>query len=98
MEPSGADRETGEGDERATFPVGRHVPTGGKNSRKSSINKTTMGGRSGHRRDITPGQARLVTALFVLRQLLFFFLTEVPHFSGLTRGFQLPTHSSYGLT
>jgi len=37
MEPSGADRDTGEGDERATFPVGRHVPTGGKNSRKSSI-------------------------------------------------------------
>jgi len=34
---SGADRETGEGDERAIFPVGRHVPTGGKNSRKSSI-------------------------------------------------------------
>ena len=37
MEPSGADRETGVGDERATSPVGRHVPTGGKNSRKSSI-------------------------------------------------------------
>jgi len=37
MEPSGADRETGQGDERAIFPVGRHVPTGGKNSRKSSI-------------------------------------------------------------
>ena len=31
-----------------------------------------MSGRSGHRRDITPGQARLVTARFVLRQLLFF--------------------------
>jgi len=40
-----------------------------------------MGGRSGHRRDITPGQGRLVTARFVLRQLLFFFfsfLAEVP--------------------
>jgi len=37
MEPIGADRETGEGDERAIFPVGRYVPTGGKNSRKSSI-------------------------------------------------------------
>jgi len=44
MEPNGAewsrpgaDRETDEGDERAIFPVGRHVPTGGKNSRKSSI-------------------------------------------------------------
>ena len=37
------------------------------------FNKTTMGGRSGHRRDITPGQARLVTARFVLRQLLFSF-------------------------
>jgi len=45
------------------------------------INKTTMGSRSGHRRDITPGQARLVTARFVLRQPLFFFLAEVPHFS-----------------
>jgi len=41
--------------------------------------KTTMGGRSGHRRDITPGQARLVTSWFVLRQLLFFFLAQVPH-------------------
>ena len=40
MEPSGADRETGEGDEMAIFPVGRNVPTVGKNSRKSSI--TTM--------------------------------------------------------
>jgi len=30
MEPSGADRETGEGDKRAIFPVGRHVPTGGR--------------------------------------------------------------------
>jgi len=40
-----------------------------------------MGGRSGHRRDNTPGQARLVTTRFVLRQLLFFFLAEVPHFS-----------------
>ena len=45
------------------------------------INKTTMGDRSGHRRDITPGQARLVTARFVLRQLHFFFLAEVPHYS-----------------
>ena len=44
-----------------------------------TINKTTIGGRSGHRRDITPGQARLVTARFVLRQLLFFFLAQVPH-------------------
>ena len=42
-------------------------------------NKTTKGGRSGCRRDITSGQARLVTARFVLRQLLFFFLAEVPH-------------------
>jgi len=42
-------------------------------------NKKTMGSRSGHRRDIKPGQARLVTARFVLRQLLLF-LTEVPHF------------------
>jgi len=39
-----------------------------------------MGGRSGHRRGIAPGQARLVTARFVLRQLLFFFFSaEVPH-------------------
>jgi len=36
------------------------------------INKSTMGGRSGHRRNITSGQARLVTARFVLRKLLFF--------------------------
>jgi len=42
-----------------------------------------MGGRSGLRRDITPGQARLVTARFVLRQLLYFFLAEVPHFKHL---------------
>ena len=36
MEPSGDDRETGVGDERALiFPVGRHVPTGAKDSRKS---------------------------------------------------------------
>jgi len=27
------------GDERAIFPVERHVPTGGKNSRKSSIRR-----------------------------------------------------------
>ena len=40
-----------------------------------------MGGRSSHRRDIKPEQARLVTARFVLRQLLFFFfLAEVPHY------------------
>jgi len=39
MEPSGADRETGEGDERAIYPVRRHVPTGRQNSRKSSIHK-----------------------------------------------------------
>jgi len=38
-----------------------------------------MGGLSGHRRDITPGQARLVTARFVLRRLFFSFLAEVPH-------------------
>jgi len=43
-------------------------------SQTVTINKTTMCGRSGHRRDITPGQARLVTARFVLRQLPFFFL------------------------
>ena len=30
VEPNGADRETDEGDERTIFPVGRHVPTGGK--------------------------------------------------------------------
>jgi len=41
MEPSGADRESDEGDERAIYPVRRHVPTGGQNSRKSPI---TMGG------------------------------------------------------
>ena len=41
-------------------------------------NKTTMGGRSGHRRDIKPGQARLVTARFVLRQLLFFLFGGSP--------------------
>ena len=41
MEPSGADRETGEGDERAIYPVRRHAPTGGKNSRKSSIHGDT---------------------------------------------------------
>ena len=44
-----------------------------------TINKSTMGGRSGHRRGITPGQARLVTARFVLRKLLFSFLAQVPH-------------------
>ena len=37
MEPSGANTETGEGDERAIYPVRRHVPTGRQNSRKSSI-------------------------------------------------------------
>jgi len=37
--PNGADRETDEGDERAIYPVRRHVPTGGRNSRKSSINE-----------------------------------------------------------
>ena len=37
MEPSGANRKTGEGDERAIYPVRRHVPTAGQNSRKSSI-------------------------------------------------------------
>jgi len=46
-----------------------------------TINKATMGGRSGQTRD-TPGQAKLSTARFVLRQLLFFFLlAEVPHTS-----------------
>jgi len=45
-----------------------------------TINKTTMGGRSGHRRDITPGQATLVTARFVLRQLLFFLFGRSPPF------------------
>ena len=34
MEPSEADRETSDGNERATFPVGRHVPTGGKKNKK----------------------------------------------------------------
>jgi len=35
--PNGANRETGEGDERAIYPVRRHVPPAGQNSRKSSI-------------------------------------------------------------
>jgi len=42
MEPSGANRETGEGDERAIYPVRRHVPTGGQNSRKSSITNVSI--------------------------------------------------------
>ena len=43
MEPSGDDRETGVGDERALiFPVGRHVPTGGKDSRKSDQPKAEL--------------------------------------------------------
>jgi len=33
-----------------------------------------------HGRSITPGQAGLVTVQFVLRQFLFFFLAEVPHY------------------
>jgi len=41
--PNGADRETGEGDEIAIYPVRRHVPTGGQNSRKSSIECSYVG-------------------------------------------------------
>jgi len=42
IEPSGANTETGEGDERAIYPVRRHVPTGRQNSRKSSIATSTL--------------------------------------------------------